>query len=230
MSNTAEHTPTDATVEGAGSPSSPPGPGSTPVSLPEEAEDSTKDTPSLTAADVTTAAQLALLKATYQELETAKKAALEKETAERKKREAQPGWNRKDEFAYLMNERESSKLFSKMWALGLPHPQPLQWALVELSADFRSAHSGDNQLAKFQVAARREWFDDGRTLISEFSTRLYLQRFWVPLTSARLKVYILMRFGASKKVNEDGIVSYMSLESVHNLWILCRHLVSKTFS
>lgn len=39
-----------------------------------------------------------------------------------------------------------------------------------------------------------------------------------------------MRFGASKKINEDGIVSYMSLESVHNLWILCRHLVSKHLS
>lgn len=35
-----------------------------------------------------------------------------------------------------------------------------------------------------------------------------------------------MRFGASKKVNEDGIASYMSIESVHNLWIMCRHLVS----
>ena len=36
-----------------------------------------------------------------------------------------------------------------------------------------------------------------------------------------------MRFGASKKVNEDGIASYMSLESLHNLWTMCRHLVSR---
>lgn len=35
-----------------------------------------------------------------------------------------------------------------------------------------------------------------------------------------------MRFGASKTVNEGGDVSYMCIESVHNLWILCRHLVS----
>lgn len=165
MSNTAEHTPTDATVEGAGSPSSPPGPGSTPASLPQEAEDST--TPSLTAADVTTAAQLALLKATHQELTAAKEAAHEKQKAEREKRWAQPGWNRREELKFIMRESESDKLFSKIYALRLPDPRPLQWALVELSADFKSAHTGDNQLAKFKVTAGREWFDDHHNLISE---------------------------------------------------------------
>lgn len=141
-----------------------------PVGTSTSAESSSsKEKPLLVAADVTTLAQFALLRATYKEIEAAKQAAHAKEAAEREARMAQPGWTRKDEarFGIRQGERESSKLFSKLWALGLPQPEPLQWALLELSADFKSAHAGDNQLAKFKVAKGREWFDDHRDLISE---------------------------------------------------------------
>lgn len=46
------------------------------------------------------------------------------------------------------------------------------------------------------------------------------------LIAARLEIYIRERFSASKQVREDGVASCMSLESVHNLCILCLLLVS----
>ncbi|EJT46222.1 hypothetical protein A1Q1_05179 [Trichosporon asahii var. asahii CBS 2479] len=163
----------------------------------------------LTAADVTTPAELALLKDTYDELEAAREAASEKEQAERKERQAQPGYDSDEEFRYIVSsDRESWRLSMKIVAMRLPDPEPLKWALVELSADFKRAHS-NRKLAKFKIAPGREWYNDRYDLIT------------------RLEVYILMRFGASKKVNEDGIASYMSLESLHNLWTMCRHLVSR---
>lgn len=126
------------------------------------------DTP-LVAANVTTPAELALLKANYNEMKAARKIAIEEERIAEEERKAQPGWSRRDEFRFSMANDESRKLFKRIAALGLPGPDPLKWALVELSADFRLAHS-NSKLAKFKIAKGREWFDDRCDLISEQST------------------------------------------------------------
>ena len=76
----------------------------------------------------------------------------------------------------------------------------------------------------FNVAKAREWFDDRRDLNSELPPPWNLL-YHDSLTPARIEVYILTRLGASKKVNEGGTASYMAIESVRNLWIVCRHLV-----
>lgn len=132
---------TPSVVKANPSPIDPTAQSSTPT-----ASSSSKEKPLFVAADVATPTQFAPLKATYKEIEDARKAAHEKQAAERAARMAQPGWTRKDEatFGIRQGESESSKLFSKIWALRLPHPQPLQWALLELSADFKSAHAGNN--------------------------------------------------------------------------------------
>lgn len=136
-----------------------------PVS-PSAAESDEEDTP-LATADITTSAEFALLKGTHNELEVAQKAASEKEQAEWEQRKTQPGYDSDDDYEYLVdNTRESRRLSRKIWAMRLPQPEPLMWALVELSADFKRAHLA-GRLAKFKVSGGREWFNDGGDLISE---------------------------------------------------------------
>lgn len=175
MSSMAELDPAVSRGNKAGT-SRPPGQAAAVASMGEESGDTpstVKETPLLDAANMTTPEEFALLKTTYNQLSAARRAAEEKEDAAREKRKAQPGYDSVDDIlSFMHDDTESWRLYKKISALRLPHPEPLQWALAELSADFKTAHIASSKLAKCKVAAGREWFDDDRRLVSEWATYL----------------------------------------------------------
>jgi len=134
---------------------------------------------------------------------------------------------------------ERSKLmWDKMSALKLPHPPAIAFPLTELSADFKRAHHVEGtDLWHYNLADGEEWEESTlvgellafpllhtpETVSSLFATHCKQTLNYHP---DRIEDYILMRFGASKATDEAGNVTYMSIESVHNLWVLLRHLVS----
>lgn len=92
----------------------------------------------------------------------------------RKRRKGRPAWlspggpgRMKPGSGYAKARGSPASCSQSFGHWGFPNQSLFKWALLELSADFKSAHAGDNQLAKFKVAKGREWFDDHRDLISE---------------------------------------------------------------
>jgi len=213
----------------------------TPHTTTETAADATiGELPAAVAApDVTTPEQLAALKERYIALRLQLDKITDDEIAAREAAIAagadENELDRQEMIASMESDEHDpwSVLWDQISALKLPDPSEIAFPLIELAADFRREHNTEGaRLFRYHLANQDVWQLNnlvGRCYVrsNDFSVANPLPSVYWPDLTERIKVYIIVKTRQSKTTDSAGNASYtMTVESVQNMWILFRHLVS----